>query len=78
MAGVDNAWQDIPEDEWDMLIEGIDPDWTDHFFSPEQALEFYNDPDHDRANQFCSAVASGGNCTCMSLTQKAVKEYRGE
>ena len=31
----------VTEDDFDWLIEEIDPDWKDHFLTVDQALEFY-------------------------------------
>jgi hypothetical protein len=42
-------WRDLPYDDQLAILEGIDPDWTDHgWLDAEMGLEFYDQyPDKD-------------------------------
>ena len=37
------TWKEAPEDEWADLLTLMDPDWTDHFVTPEQGLAMYEE-----------------------------------
>ena len=56
-------WREFDESEWEDILEGIDPNWTDHFIDAEMGLEFY-DKYTDREG--------------LTAAQIAVKEYNAE
>ena len=40
------------------ILEGIDPDWTDHFLCAEDAIDFYKQWGYD---SYAQAVMEGAN-----------------